>query len=95
MQKIIEKYAIFDPKWDPKSIPKSMQKSMRKIVLFWTPFETCLISEREARYNDKTGWHMSLHAAASRCLQMLAPTCCIPSLARALCSRTVFVCISA
>ena len=84
MQKIIEKYVIFGPKWEPKSTPKSMQKSMRKIIRFLTPFETCLVSEREARYNNQTCRHVSPHAAEWRSLQLLVTACRILSTLRAL-----------
>ena len=63
-----------------------MQKSMRKIVQFWTPFETCLVSEREARDNNQTCRHVSPHAAEWRSLQLLVTACRILSTLRALSS---------
>ena len=48
--------------------------------------ETCLISEREARYHELTCRHVSPHAAEWRSLQLLVAACCILSTLRALSS---------
>ena len=64
--------------------------------------ETCLVSEREARYNNQTCRHVSPHAAEWRSLQLRVTACRILSTLRALSSlrslarcvrHTIFACI--
>ena len=60
---------------------------MPKKSTFLNPFfKTCLVSEREARYNNQTCRHVSPHAAEWRSLQLLVTACRILSTLRALSS---------
>ena len=72
--------AQMEPKINPKSVQKSIQKSMPKMVAKKKPSETCLISEREARQNQKACHCLLQHVAACRCLPSYLTTCCCQSL---------------
>ena len=71
----------------PQIRPKIYVKiDAKKEHLFGPLLKTCLVSEREARYNNQTCRHVSPHAAEWRSLQLLVAVYRILSTLRALSS---------
>ena len=87
-----------DPKWTPKLTSKRRQKNKRKSGRKRSEkgskngplFETCLISEREARLNTKPVNIKPLHVVANPRLSSQTATLCILSSLRALSSLRSF-----
>ena len=78
IQKIIEKYVIFGPKWKPKSTPKSMQKTMRKIIRFLTPFEIRPPSARVRRRYHPLRGAVTQRSTSFRCASLRFPSSADP-----------------